>query len=369
MVQEIHMQKIASCFAGVVFACSLIAAAAGCQPEPIARERIVYREPPPAPPPVYGPVDEAPTTADVDLFRDDLTPYGEWVQTPDYGWVWVPSAVAPDWQPYTVGQWVYSDYGWTWVSEEPWGWATYHYGRWIFIERRGWCWVAGREWGPGWVAWRNGGGYIGWAPLPPRWVGSRVILDLDVSDVVVRGIRPDHFRFVEERFITERRVFEHAVPVTRNVNIINVTQNVTKYERVNNRIVNRSVNVDHIERVTGKTVQRYNITESNAARTSEIRGNEVAMRRLAVPERGRAAGRSAPPERRPEDNRQLEENRQRARAEMDERHRREMEATPPERRPEVTARHERERSAFEAQSQREAGAAAQHRPRGEPGER
>jgi len=31
-------------------------------------------------------------------------------------------------------------------------------------------------------------------------------------------------------------------------------------------------------------VQRYNITESNSARTSEIRGNQVAIHRLTVPE-------------------------------------------------------------------------------------
>jgi len=44
---------------------------------------------------------------------------------------------------------------------------------------------------------------------------------------------------------------------------------------VNNRIVNRGVDIARVERVTGRTVQRYNITESNSARTSEIRGNQV----------------------------------------------------------------------------------------------
>jgi hypothetical protein len=34
----------------------------------------------------------------------------------------------------------------------------------------GWCWRPGRVWGPGWVSWRAGGGYVGWAPLPPRGV-------------------------------------------------------------------------------------------------------------------------------------------------------------------------------------------------------
>jgi uncharacterized protein YraI len=36
-------------------------------------------------------------------------------------------------RPYTVGRWVFTDrYGWMWASSEPFGWATYHYGRWGF---------------------------------------------------------------------------------------------------------------------------------------------------------------------------------------------------------------------------------------------
>jgi hypothetical protein len=182
-----------------------------------------------------------------------------------------------------------------------------------------------------------------------------VRFDLQVSDIEVRNIPPSHFCFVEERFITERRVFEHAVPVTRNINIINVTQNITKYERVNNRIVNRSVDVEHIERVTGKTVQRYNITESNSARTTEIRGNQIVIHRPVGSERA-AAARTA-------QERRVEQRHQQEQAQMEERHRREMEAAPSERRPEVAARHERERGAFEERWQRES--AAQRRPRGE----
>lgn len=34
----------------------------------------------------------------------------------------------------------------------------------------GWVWVPGVEWAPAWVSWRVGGGYIGWAPLPPHGV-------------------------------------------------------------------------------------------------------------------------------------------------------------------------------------------------------
>jgi hypothetical protein len=103
-------------------------------------------------------------------FRTALEPYGSFQRVAHWGEVWVPN-VAPDWRPYTVGRWVYSDdYGWYWVSdapEAPWGWIAFHYGRWVWIEHIGWAWVPGREWGPAWVDWRRGGGYVGWAPLPP----------------------------------------------------------------------------------------------------------------------------------------------------------------------------------------------------------
>src|SRR6266700_2087199 len=67
-------------------------------------------------------------------FRQALEPYGEFRTLPRWGEVWIPTQVARDWRPYTVGHWVYSDdYGWYWASDEAeadWGWVTFHYGRW-----------------------------------------------------------------------------------------------------------------------------------------------------------------------------------------------------------------------------------------------
>ena len=106
-------------------------------------------------------------------FRDTLSPYGQWVDNPQYGQVWVPSAAAvgTDFTPYyNGGHWSLSDYGWTWVSDYNWGWAPFHYGRWLQLGGLGWSWIPGRVWGPAWVHWRAGGGYVGWAPLPPRGV-------------------------------------------------------------------------------------------------------------------------------------------------------------------------------------------------------
>src|SRR5579859_497941 len=106
-------------------------------------------------------------------FQSSLDPYGQWVNDPTYGEVWSPSQsiVGADFSPYASGgHWVLTEYGWTWVSDWDWGWAPFHYGRWTNCAGFGWCWVPGSIWGPGWVSWRYGGGYAGWAPLPPRGV-------------------------------------------------------------------------------------------------------------------------------------------------------------------------------------------------------
>jgi hypothetical protein len=114
----------------------------------------------------------------------DLDQYGQWENTPDYGYVWAPN-VGPDWVPYYDGSWAWEPYwGWTWVSYEPWGWAPYHYGRWCWWGSR-WCWWPGARywglrpaWAPAYVSFLGFGlragfglgfgfGSIGWCPLGP----------------------------------------------------------------------------------------------------------------------------------------------------------------------------------------------------------
>jgi hypothetical protein len=100
-----------------------------------------------------------------------LDAFGRWIPHQHWGEVWIPARRAADWRPYRTGRWVYTDeWGWYWIAaaeEADWGWATYHYGRWAFDRQLGWVWIPGDEWAPAWVIWRHGGGYAGWAPLPP----------------------------------------------------------------------------------------------------------------------------------------------------------------------------------------------------------
>ena len=72
---------------------------------------------------------------------EDLDENGQWNPDPEYGTVWYPRNVAADWAPYRYGHWVWvSPWGWTWVDDASWGFAPFHYGRWV-VARGRWGWV------------------------------------------------------------------------------------------------------------------------------------------------------------------------------------------------------------------------------------
>ena len=119
---------------------------------------------------------------------EDLDQNGTWRDDAEYGPLWLPRVVAPDWAPYRDGSWTWvSPWGWTWVDNAPWGYAPFHYGRWVQVNQR-WAWAPGRHvgrpvWAPALVGWVGGGGWSlnfnsggghharpaqGWYPLTPR---------------------------------------------------------------------------------------------------------------------------------------------------------------------------------------------------------
>jgi hypothetical protein len=228
--------------------------------------------------------------APVDVFQEVLAPYGEWIETDRYGEVWTPRSVDHDWRPYRNGHWVYTECEWTWVEDEEWGWGPFHYGRWVFDPPYGWIWVPGAVWGPAWVAWRSGEGYVGWAALPPD-----VDLTRDLDDV---PIDPFAYLFVEERYLPEPLLLPDYVPVALNVTIAKRTRNVTRYLVVENRIVNHGVPVEAVERAARRPVPRASIWEVSTPGPTRIRGNEVAVYRPPVP-RVEGRGPSAVAARRP----------------------------------------------------------------------
>jgi hypothetical protein len=177
-------------------------------------------------------------------FYDQLGDQGTWIQTDDYGYVFQPNVSDADWEPYTDGSWVDSDAGFTWVSDEPWGWATYHYGRWANIDGIGWVWVPGYRWAPAWVSWRYGGGYCGWAPLPPETLYGAEYGDPGVSvgfgfhfggDVDVSfDIGPGCYNFIRVEDMGERNYRGHFADRHNNYGIINHTTNITNINVTNN---------------------------------------------------------------------------------------------------------------------------------------
>ncbi len=137
-------------------------------------------------------------------FYDQLSPYGQWVDDPNYGFVWMPD-VGPDFKPYaTNGHWVYTDEGWTWASNYSWGWAAFHYGRWFFQDGYGWMWIPGHEWAPAWVSWRNSPEYYGWAPLGPN-------ISINVSFGGGYNPPPHYWNFVPHQYVTSPQVNNYYV--------------------------------------------------------------------------------------------------------------------------------------------------------------
>lgn len=210
---------------------------------------------------------EARTDVSIDFFYDNLSDGGSWIEVGDYGYCWQPTVAVSNtsWRPYSDGYWAYTDLGWTWISYEDFGWATYHYGRWIRLRGRGWVWVPGREWAPAWVSWRTGGDYIGWAPLPPRRAGeywdeqpitARVDIDFDIG--------PAYYNFIDVRYIGEPVLRERIFAVDQNVTYITKTVNVTNITYNNSAVYNYGPDYNTVSRYSSRPIQRLSLQrESN----------------------------------------------------------------------------------------------------------
>jgi hypothetical protein len=136
---------------------------------------------------------------------EDLDDHGDWVHEREYGYVWRPRYVVHDWAPYRFGRWAWvSPWGWTWIDDAPWGFAPFHYGRWVHASHR-WCWVPGPRhlrpvYAPALVGWYGGPsvsvsisfGNVGWYPLGPHdvyvpgyWHTPRYIRHVNVSNTII----------------------------------------------------------------------------------------------------------------------------------------------------------------------------------------
>ncbi|MFI5195559.1 MAG: DUF6600 domain-containing protein [Chitinophagales bacterium] len=206
-------------------------------------------------------------------FYDNLSPYGQWVSDPQYGNVWVPNE-GGDFRPYgSRGHWVMTDYGNTWVSDDPWGWACYHYGRWTYDPYYGWVWIPGYEWAPAWVTWRYGGGYCGWAPLGP---GITIGMSFYCPD--------SWWIFVGPQYMYGADCYHHWRGPGYNTTYIQQTTIINNYYVDNGTHVryNYGPRRDVIERDTHQPVQVYRVSQTNRPGAPSVNGNRVSMYRPPV---------------------------------------------------------------------------------------
>jgi hypothetical protein len=189
----------------------------------------------------------------------DLDEYGYWQSAPDYGQVWFPRSVDAGWVPYRYGHWAWVEpWGWTWVADEPWGFAPFHYGRWVIIGTR-WGWI------PGPVVVRPV-----YAPALVAFVGDGgVFFGVGVQCWFPLGPRDPYFPW-----------YHHSAVYLRQVNVTNVTvRNIT--------VVNNYINVRNAEQVH----YAYQRVAPTAVRTDVFRSSQSVSRqvvRVNVDEVGRA---------------------------------------------------------------------------------
>jgi hypothetical protein len=194
-------------------------------------------------------------------FYDELSPYGTWIQDPQYGYVWRPDVDQGDFRPYySNGHWVMTEYGNTWVSDYDWGWAPFHYGRWVTDRYNQWLWIPDTTWGPAWVNWRSGGGNYGWAPLGPS---------------INVGFNIPSFWWV---FIPQTNIYINRFPRYRSYGNHRYLANTVIINNVyvhNRNTYYTGPRRDEIRRVINRDVTVYNINRTDRPGRSRISNNTV----------------------------------------------------------------------------------------------
>ena len=238
--------------------------------------------------------DEVGVASDDFYSSESLNSNGRWIELEKWGKCWQPNNVASGWAPYTNGSWRHcDDCGWTFVSDEPWAWACYHYGRWTKVRTGcGWAWVPGKVWAGSWVSWRQGRdescSCIGWAPLPPE---ASCNLNVGVGTWVDRtcDIGPEYYTFVNVRDFASDSYFGCGCIYERprNITIIIDTINIT------NIFFNRRTTYcggpdfqwcnERIRRFGGKEVTKIHVhrlddpTKIKGGKFSHLEGNQLAL--------------------------------------------------------------------------------------------
>ncbi|MGB2957932.1 MAG: DUF6600 domain-containing protein [Bacteroidota bacterium] len=233
----------------------------------------------------------------LDVFYGSLAPHGEWIYVDRDVYAWRPLQVHAGWRPYLYGSWAWTDHGWYWVSEEPWAWAVYHYGRWYNDDYYGWIWMPGYEWAPAWVEWRMGGSYVGWAPLGPYAVFS-VNFGVYYSH---SWATPYHYwSFVPCHAVTKYSVDRYVYRTSENVRLIGRTRGAGSVRSEGGRIASRGPSRSYVEERGNIRIGHTRLVDVDEIKTrGAVRADEretVEVFRPRIEERSRDGVRIRPEE-------------------------------------------------------------------------
>ena len=201
----------------------------------------------------------------------DLEENGRWESVNYQGQrrqLWRPTQVSAGWAPFTEGRWTdyYGDN--TWIPAEPFGYATHHYGNWVYVNN-GWYWGPpaavgfGVNWYPGRVAWIGSQADVGWVPLAPReryyshypWGPAAIVL----GAAAVVGLTIGSLAYLSHAVLVPQHDF-YGVNNYRSVRVTNINRTtiINNYHR--SRVVNNTIVKNY-----NTNPNRYNFTNVNVA--------------------------------------------------------------------------------------------------------
>jgi hypothetical protein len=220
---------------------------------------------------------EAQVSVSYQVFYDQLSPYGAWVSYPQYGYVWVPTAVPHGFRPYgSGGHWVYTSDGWTWVSNYNWGWAPFHYGNWFYDDSYGWMWAPGYDWAPAWVTWGEYNNNYCWAPIGPG-------INISVGSYRAPAY---YWNFVPRERITNVNIKNYYVT---NVNRTTIVNNITVINNVNSRgsgpghaAYVRGPEPQNVQKYTHTAIRPVTIRETSRPGGGNVQSGQLALYRPTV---------------------------------------------------------------------------------------
>ena len=140
-------------------------------------------------------------------------------------------------------------------------------------------WVPGTEWGPAWVAWREGEDAIGWMPLPPEaeFYGDGAV----TFDEYASPRYASMWMFVAPALMVMPAVYRHFYAPNRGSFFFGRTRFATHYDARDRRVFNRGVDRRFIEQRAQRPVPVLQVRPLNGPReAARPRGPDGGDRRM-----------------------------------------------------------------------------------------